>query len=127
MALYGHEIDAGTTPWEASLGWTVKPDKGDFIGRAALLAQKAAGVARRLVGFEVRGRGIAREGHAVLHDGREVGRVTSGTWSPTFEKALGMAYVPVELAVVGTAIELDVRGRRLPAEVVKLPFYKRPR
>jgi aminomethyltransferase len=127
MALYGHEIDAGTTPWEASLGWTVKPDKGDFIGRAALLAQKAAGVERRLVGFEVRGRGIAREGHAVLHDGREVGRVTSGTWSPTLEKALGMAYVPVELAVAGTAVELDVRGRRLPAEVVKLPFYKRPR
>ena len=127
MALYGHEIDAGTTPWEADLGWTVKPDKGDFIGRGALLAQKAAGVERRLVGFEVRGRGIAREGHPVLHDGREVGRVTSGTWSPTFEKALGMALVPAVLAEPGTAVEIEVRGRRLPAEVVKLPFYQRRR
>jgi aminomethyltransferase len=127
MALYGHEIDAGTTPWEADLGWTVKPDKGDFIGRRALLAQKAAGVERRLVGFEVRGRGIAREGHPVLHDGREVGRVTSGTWSPTFEKALGMARVPAALAAPGTAVEIEVRGRRLPAEVVKLPFYQRRR
>ena len=127
MALYGHEIDAGTTPWEADLGWTVKPDKGDFIGRAALVAQKRAGAERRLVGFEVRGRGIAREGHPVLHEGREVGRVTSGTWSPTFEKALGMAYVPAELAEPGTAVEIDVRGRRLPAEVVKLPFYRRPK
>jgi aminomethyltransferase len=79
------------------------------------------------VGFEVRGRGIAREGHAVLHDGREVGRVTSGTWSPTFEKALGMARVPAALAVPGTAVEIEVRGRRLPAEVVKLPFYQRRR
>ena len=127
MALYGHEIDDRTTPWEARLGWTVKLAKGDFIGRSALVAQKEAGVERRLVGFEVAGRGIAREGHGVLHDGREVGRVTSGTWSPTFEKALGMAYVPVELAEPGTAIELEVRGRRLPAEVVALPFYKRPR
>ena len=127
MALYGHEIDAGTTPWEADLGWTVKPDKGDFIGRRALLAQKAAGVERWLVGFEVRGRGIAREGHPVLHDGREVGRVTSGTWSPTFEKALGMARVPAALAEPGTAVEIEVRGRRLPAEVVKLPFYQRRR
>jgi aminomethyltransferase len=127
MALYGHEIDAGTTPWEADLGWTVKPDKGEFIGRGALLAQKAAGVERRLVGFEVRGRGIAREGHPVLHDGREVGRVTSGTWSPTFEKALGMALVPAALAEPGTAVEIEVRGRRLPAEVVKLPFYQRRR
>lgn len=127
MALYGHEIDADTTPWEANLGWTVKLDKGDFVGRAALAARKAAGVEHRLVGFEVEGRGIAREGHAVLHGGREVGRVTTGTWSPTFEKALGMAYVPVALAEPGTAVEIEVRGRRLPAKVVKLPFYRRPR
>jgi aminomethyltransferase len=127
MALYGHEIDRETTPWEANLGWTIKMDKGDFVGRSALAAQKEAGVERRLVGFEVEGRGIAREGHPVVHQGREVGRVTSGTWSPTFEKALGMAYVPLALAEPGTAIELEVRGRRLPAKVVKPPFYKRPR
>ncbi|HEX6200193.1 MAG TPA: glycine cleavage system aminomethyltransferase GcvT [Thermoanaerobaculia bacterium] len=127
MALYGHEIDRETTPWEANLGWTIKMDKGDFVGRSALAARKEAGVERRLVGFEVEGRGIAREGHPVVHQGREVGRVTSGTWSPTFEKALGMAYVPPALAEPGTAIELEVRGRRLPAKVVKVPFYKRPR
>jgi len=125
MALYGHEIDRETTPWEANLGWTIKMDKGDFVGRSALAAQKEAGVERRLVGFEVEGRGIAREGHPVVHQGREVGRVTSGTWSPTFEKALGLAYVPPALAEPGTAIEIEVRGRRLPAKVVKPPFYKR--
>ncbi|HSL83785.1 MAG TPA: glycine cleavage T C-terminal barrel domain-containing protein, partial [Thermoanaerobaculia bacterium] len=125
MALYGHEIDRETTPWEANLGWTIKMDKGDFVGRSALAAQKEAGVERRLVGFEVEGRGIAREGHPVVHEGREVGRVTSGTWSPTFEKALGLAYVPPALAEPGTAIEIEVRGRRLPAKVVKVPFYRR--
>jgi aminomethyltransferase len=125
MALYGHEIDDTTTSWEAKLGWTVKPDKGDFDGRDALLAQKEAGVERRLVGFEIEGRGIAREGHTVVRGDEAVGHVTSGTWSPTFEKALGMAYVPVEMAEPGSGIEIEVRGRRLPAKVVALPFYRR--
>jgi aminomethyltransferase len=79
------------------------------------------------VGFEVEGRGIARQGHAILSGGREVGRVTSGTFSPTFERALGMAYVETALAAPGTAIEIDVRGRAVPARVVPLPFYKRAR
>ena len=127
MALYGHDIDDGVTPWEANLGWTVKLDKGDFVGRGALVAQKEAGIERRLMGFEVESRGIAREGHRVLDGDREVGRVTSGTWSPTFEKALGMAYVPVDRAEPGTPIEIDVRGRRVAAKVASLPFYKRPR
>ncbi|MFW6175980.1 MAG: aminomethyltransferase family protein, partial [Acidobacteriota bacterium] len=127
MALYGHDIDDGVTPWEANLGWTVKLDKGDFVGRSALVAQKEAGIERRLMGFEMEGRGIAREGHRVLDGDREVGRVTSGTWSPTFEKALGMAYVPVGRAEPGTPIEIDVRGRRVAAKVASLPFYKRPR
>ena len=127
MALYGHEIDDTTTAWEANLGWTVKLDKGDFVGRDALVAQREAGVERRLVGFEIEGRGIAREGHPVMLGDEAVGKVTSGTWSPTFEKALGMAYVPVELAEPGTGVEIDVRGRRLPARVVKTPFYKRSR
>jgi glycine cleavage system T protein (aminomethyltransferase) len=127
MALYGHELDETTTPFEAGLGWVVKLDKGDFLGREALAAQKAEGPSRKLVGFEVRGRGIARQGHAVVSDGATVGAVTSGTWSPTFEKALGMAYVPAAMAAPGTPLTLDVRGKPMPAAVVELPFYRRPR
>jgi aminomethyltransferase len=127
MALYGHEIDETTTPFEAGLGWVVKLEKGDFLGRGALAAQKAQGIPRKLVGFEVQGRGIARQGHGVVSDGGTVGAVTSGTWSPTFEKALGMAYVPPALAAPGTALTIDVRGKALPAAVVEIPFYKRPR
>jgi aminomethyltransferase len=125
MALYGHEIDETTTPFEAGLGWVVKLDKGDFLGRDALAAQRERGVGRKLVGFEVQGRGIARQGHGVVSDGGVVGAVTSGTWSPTLEKALGMAYVPRELAAAGTPLSLDVRGKPLPAVVVDLPFYRR--
>ncbi|MFY9822129.1 MAG: glycine cleavage system aminomethyltransferase GcvT [Thermoanaerobaculia bacterium] len=128
MALYGHEIDETTTPFEAGLAWVVKLDKGgDFQGRDALVAQKTKGVPRKLVGFEVEGRGIARQGHGVVSEGAPVGSVTSGTWSPTFEKALGMAYVPPELSAPGTRLSLDVRGKMLPAVVVELPFYRRPR
>lgn len=127
LALYGHELDAETTPWEAGLDWVVKLDTGDFIGRRALLEQQEAGVARRLVGFEVEGRGIAREGHSVLVDGEPTGGVTSGTFSPTFEKALGMAYVPADIAEPGRQVEIEVRGRRLPARLVALPFYRRER
>ena len=127
MALYGHEIDETTTPFEAGLGWVVKLDKGDFLGREALAAQKGQGIPRKLVGFEIQGRGIARQGHAVVSNGDRVGGVTSGTWSPTFEKALGMAYVPPALAAPGTALAIDVRGKELPAVVVEIPFYKRPR
>lgn len=124
MCLYGHEIDDSSTPWEASLGWTVKLKAGDFIGRDALVAQKAAGLERKLVGFEVTGKGIARQSHRVLIGGEDVGVVTSGTFSPTFEKALGMAYVPTDTEV-GTEIELAVRKRRIPGRVVALPIYNR--
>ncbi len=127
MALYGHEIDDTTTPWEAGLGWVVKLDSGDFVGREALARQKEKGPERKLVGFEVVGRGIARDGHGVLVGGEEAGRVTSGTWSPTLEKALGMAYLPVATSETGREIELEVRGRRLPGVVADLPFYRRPR
>jgi aminomethyltransferase len=127
MALYGHEIDETTTPWEAGLAWVVKLDKGDFLGREALVAQKEAGAPRKLVGFEVQGRGIARQGHLVQVEGENVGVVTSGTWSPTFEKALGLAYVPPRLAEPGTPLSLDVRGRGVPAVVVATPFYRRPK
>ncbi len=125
MALYGHEIDETTTPFEAGLGWVVKLDKGEFIGREALVAQRAAGIPRKLVGFEVLGRGIARQGHPVLAGGERVGAVTSGTFSPTFEKALGMAYVPTRLEAPGSRLAVEVRGRELPAAVVPLPFYRR--
>ncbi|HEV3075682.1 MAG TPA: glycine cleavage system aminomethyltransferase GcvT, partial [Thermoanaerobaculia bacterium] len=90
MALYGHEIDERTTPLEAGLSWVVKLGKGDFLGRAALLEQSEQGIRRTLVGFTVEGRGIARQGHGVLSGGEAVGEVTSGTWSPTLEKAIGM-------------------------------------
>jgi aminomethyltransferase len=125
MALYGHELDEQTTPYEAGLGWVVKLDKGDFVGRDALVRQREEGIPRKLAGFEIRGRGIAREGHAVTAGGEAVGRVTSGTWSPTFEKALGMAYVPPGLAEPGGELALEVRGRSIEAEVVELPFYRR--
>jgi len=125
MALYGHEIDAETTPFEAGLSWVVKLDKGEFVGREALVAQREAGVPRKLVGFEIEGRGIAREGHGVFHDDKEVAKVASGSWSPTFEKAIGTALVPPELAEPGTELEIEVRRRRLSAKVAKLPFYRR--
>ncbi len=127
MALYGHEIDTTTTPWEAGLDWTIKLDKGDFIGRSALEDQWRRGITRRLVGFEVTGRGIARQGHGVVDGGQQVGAVTSGTFSPTFEKAIGMAYVPVALAGLGTELTLDVRGKEVAARVVETPFYRRAR
>ena len=126
MALYGHEIDESITPWEAKLGWTVKLEAGDFVGRDALVRQKEEGVGRKLMGFEVDGRGIAREGHEILDGDQPVGRVTSGTWSPTFEKALGMCYVPTEMGEVGRPVTIEVRNRRLGATLAKTPFYKRP-
>ena len=125
MALYGHEIDDSTTPWEAGLQWTVKLDSGSFHGREALVAQKEAGVPRKLIGFEVMDRGIARQGHPVWMNGQEVGAVTSGTFCPTLEKAVGMAYVPIEMAETGGEIEIEVRKRRLRGRLVDLPFYRR--
>ena len=126
MALYGHELTDQITPLEAGLGWVVKFKKGDYLGRDVLAAQKERGLTRRLTGFEVTDRGIAREGHEILHDGEVVGVVTSGVWSPTFEKAIGMAYLPSSLAEIGTGIEVQVRKRRLAARVVEMPFYRRP-
>ena len=125
MALYGHEIDRTTTPYEAGLGWVVKLKKGDFLGREVLVEQKRSGTERQLIGFEIQGRGIARQGHSLLHDGEEVGQITSGGWSPSFEKAIGTAYVPRGLATPGTELEVTVRRRRLAATVVPLPFYRR--
>ena len=125
MALYGNDIDETTTLLEANLGWICKLDKGDFIGREALANQKAEGVKRKLVGFEVTDRGIARDHQEVVIDGNRVGHVTSGSPAPFLKKNIGMAYVPVEYASVGQEIQIDVRGRLVGAQVVKTPFYKR--
>ncbi|MFO7654534.1 MAG: glycine cleavage system aminomethyltransferase GcvT [Candidatus Krumholzibacteriia bacterium] len=118
--LYGHELDEQTTPLEAGIAWAVKLKKGDFVGREALAAQKAAGVPRRLVGLEVAGRAIARQGAPVLAAGREVGRVTSGTFSPTLQQSLALALVAAD-APVGE-IEVEVRGKRLSCTLRSLPF-----
>ncbi len=122
--LYGRELDDSTTPLEAGLGWVVKLDKGDFVGRDALGKQKAEGVRKALIGFEVEGAGICREGHLIYQPGasRPAGVVTSGTMSPTRKHAIGLGYVPPELAAVGTALEVDVRGRRVPVRVARTPF-----
>jgi aminomethyltransferase len=127
MCLYGHEIDETTTLFEANLGWITKLNKGDFIGRERLAKQKEEGIKRKLVGFEVTDRGIARDGQDVLIDGQRVGQVTSGSPAPFLKKNIGMAYVPVESGSAGGAIEIDVRGRLVGAQIVPLPFYKRPK
>jgi aminomethyltransferase len=125
MCLYGHEIDETTTLLEANLGWICKLNKGDFTGRDVLAKQKEAGVTRKLVGFEVIDRGIARDGQDVLINGARVGQVTSGSPAPFLKKNIGMAYVPVEFAGGETKIEIDVRGRLVAAQLVPVPFYKR--
>jgi glycine cleavage system T protein (aminomethyltransferase) len=125
MALYGHEIDETTTLLEANLGWICKLGKGDFIGREALAKQKEAGITRRLVGFEVTERGIARDDQEVLVDGQRVGQVTSGSPAPFLKKNIGMGYLPVEFSTVGQEIQIDVRGRLVSAQIVPTPFYKR--
>jgi aminomethyltransferase len=127
MSLYGHEIDETTTLLEANLGWICKLNKGDFIGRERLAKQKEEGIKRKLVGFEVTDRGIARDGQDVLIDGQRVGQVTSGSPAPFLKKNIGMAYVPIEAAKEGGALEIDVRGRLVGAQIVPLPFYKRPK
>jgi aminomethyltransferase len=124
MRLYGNDIDESTTALEAGLGWTLGWKK-DFIGKDALQDQKQKGISRKLVGFEMVDRGIARHGYQVVHGGKPVGIVTSGTQTPFLKKAIGMAYVPVEMAAAGTEIDIDVRGRVSKARVVTMPFYKR--
>src|SRR5262249_45820644 len=127
MCLYGHEIDETTTLLEANLGWITKLNKGDFIGRDALAKQKDEGVKRKLVGFEVTDRGIARDGQDVIINNQRAGTVTSGSPAPFLKKNIGMGYVPVEWANVGQSLEIDVRGKMVAAQIVPLPFYRRPK
>jgi aminomethyltransferase len=127
MRLWGNDIDESTTVLDAGMDWIVGWDKDDFIGRDRLREQKEDGLARRLVGFEMIDRGIARHGYPVLDGERPVGVVTSGTQTPFLKKAIGMAYVPIAMALPGTDIVIDVRGRPSKARVVSMPFYRRKR
>jgi len=125
MVLYGNDIDDTTTVLEADLEWIVKWDKGDFIARSALWTQKENGVDRKLAGFEIIGRGIARHGHEAYIGEKKTGVVTSGTFAPYLKKAIGLIYLPDENASVDQEFEIDVRGKRLKARVVPTPFYRR--
>ena len=125
MRLYGNDIDESTSVLEADLGWTVGWKKSGFIGEERLREQKDKGVTRKLVGFEMLDRGIARHGYPVVSGETRIGVVTSGTQTPFLKKAIGLAYVPAELAAPGTDLTIDVRGRASAARVVSLPFYKR--
>jgi aminomethyltransferase len=125
MALYGNEIDATTTPFDAGLGWIVKLEKESFVGREALIKQKQRGVSRKLAGFEMRGRGIGRDGYEVYMDGAPAGWVTSGGPSPTLNKNIGLCYLPSAQAQTGRTIGILVRGQHVDAVTVSTPFYKR--
>jgi aminomethyltransferase len=128
MPLYGNELDRSTNPYEAGLGRVVKLERaGDFVGREALAEIAEHGPRRTLVGLTVVGRGIARHGHPIVEDGRAVGAVTSGTMSPTLGKPIAMGYVPSDDTAPGTMLGVDIRGAEVPAEIVALPFYKRPK
>jgi len=125
MALYGHDIDETTSVLEADLGWICRFDKGEFIGRSTLLKQRDEGVRRKLVGFEVTGRGIARDQYPVEINGQRVGQVTSGSPAPFLRKNIGLTYLPSGQDSPGTEFNVIIRGKSVPARVVPTPFYRR--
>ncbi len=125
MALYGHELTASTNPYEADLAWIVKMDKGEFVGRSALEKVVAEGVTRKLAGFEMKDRGIGRDGYEIWIDGKPAGWVTSGGPSPTLSKNIGLCYLPTEKAVPGVTIQVMIRNAPVEAVTVATPFYKR--
>ena len=126
MHLYGQDMNDETNPFEAGLGWLVHLEMPmDFVGRQALEQAAESGPAKRLVGLKLQGRAIARHDYSVMHNGETVGIVTSGTWSPTLEEAIALAYVPKSLAKLGTELSVEIRGKAQPATVVRKPFYKR--
>lgn len=125
LPLYGHELAADISPLEVGLGFCVKLDKGEFNGREVLAAQKADGVKRRVAGFEMLERGIARGEYPVLADGKVIGKVTTGTYAPTVDKNLGLALIEAGYAKVGQKIEIEIRGKGVAAQVIAKPFYKR--
>ena len=127
MRLYGNDMDETATVMEADLGWIVGWKKAEFLGDGVLRKQKAEGTARKLVGFEMVDRAIARHGYDVYVNGQKAGVVTSGTQTPHVKKSIGMAYLPADSTAPGTEFEVDLRGRRVRAQVVPMPFYKRPK
>jgi aminomethyltransferase len=127
MPLYGHELGEEIDPFQAGLAWAVKMDKGDFVGRAALERRRQDKSLRRRVGLELAGKRLAREGSGILAGGKEIGRVCSGTFAPTLQKAIAMAYVDPAFAEPGTVVNVDIRGKSESARVVPLPFYRRAR
>ena len=124
MALYGNDIDDTVTPLEANLGWLVKLKKGDFVGRDALVRQKDVGLKRKLAGFTSDERAFPRHGYPVFVNGQPSGDVKSGTMSPSLNIPIGTAYVPVDSTAEGNPLEIEIRGKRIPARIAKLPFYK---
>jgi aminomethyltransferase len=125
MLLYGQDVDTGTNPFEAGLGWLVDLDNGEFVGKSALLEISRQGVKRKLIGFQVEGREIARSGYRIFKSGSEIGRVTSGGYAPSLGVSIGLGYVPIELATIGTDIEIMIRNKPVVAQVVDRRFYKR--
>ncbi len=123
--LYGNDIDETTNPLEAGLGWITKLEKGEFIGRSALLQTKGAGLHRKLVGFTVEERAFPRHGYEIHSNGSKIGHVTSGTFSPSLEKGIGMGYVDLQHAAAGSMVAVVVRSKEVSAKVVKLPFLQR--
>ena len=125
FALYGNDISEKTNPIEAGLGWVVKLDKGEFVGRTPIAKMKEEGPSRKLIGFELEGKAFPRQHYPITKNGKVIGEVTSGLFSPSLQKAVGMGYVPSELASLGSKFDIDIRGKAIPATVVKPPFYKR--
>jgi aminomethyltransferase len=122
-ALYGNDIDDTTSPLEAGLGWVVKAAKGDFIGREAIERVRAAGPRRKLVGLEMSDRAVPRHGYPVLKDSEPTGVVTSGSYGPSVDRSIALAYVETAHAAVGTAVDVEIRGQARPAHVVRTPFH----
>jgi aminomethyltransferase len=125
MMLYGQDMDTSTNPFAAGLAWLVDLNKGDFIGKKALLEIKRPGIKRKLIGFQMKGREIARSGYKIFKSGQEVGRVTSGGYSPTLGVGIGFGYVPIELATIGAEIDIIIRNKPVPATIVNKKFYLR--
>jgi len=126
FCLYGNDIDQTTHPLEAGLGWITKLSKGDFIGKSVMIQAKKAGLRRKLVGFSLSEKAVARHGYPLAVNGGAVGHVTSGTFSPSLERAIGLGYVASEHADEGTTIHVGIRGKEVPATIVKIPFVKKP-
>lgn len=125
MLLYGQDMDTSTNPFEVGLGWLVEMDNGDFIGKSPLLEIRRQGITRKHIGFQMTGQGIARSGYRIVKRGQEVGKVTSGGYAPTLDTNIGFGYVPIELAAIGTDIEIMIRSKPVPAQVVNRQFYRR--